>query len=235
MSHESLSRNHDMDELNSSEGVASYADEPKSFEEHMKEWSLPTEKENATSDSDRKHEQDVGEARNAVLEAFDKNEIDDRIINCKNRVFKSEFGPRYDDNPNVFRTNEASVYRIAGIDQIADIVNCGYIRPKEGKIKGGHENEVYWSIGGDSLSYIDKRPILETSADTVKDGQVGAVSLDDLTAVWMVDGESSRRENKLDVIKNIKSSMGKDEQLNAEELSKRIKDAMNLDFKNKSF
>ena len=70
--------------------------------------------------------------------------------------------------------------------------------------------------------------ILETSIDTVKDGQIGALSLDDLTAIWVFDGESGKRENKLNTIKDIKRFMGKDEQISVEELNKKIKDGISL-------
>ena len=234
---ESPSGSRNMDTSKDPEGIANYADKPKNFEKHMRELkdllsSLPNDGNDTTVDNDEKHDQDVGEARNAVLEAFNKSknntENDERITSCKNRVFKSEFGLRYDDNPNVFRTDENSVYRITGIDQIADIINCGYVRSKEGKVKGGHENEVFWSAGGDKLNFIDERPILETFIDTVKDGQIGALSLDDLTAVWVFDGESGKRENKLNTVKDIKRFMGKDEQISVEELNKKIKDGISL-------
>lgn len=233
---ESFSRSRNMDMSKDPEGIANYADKPKSFEEHMRELkdllsSLPNDENVTVVDHDEKHEQDVAKARNAVLEAFNKSnntEDNKRITSCKNRVFKSEFGLRYDDNPNVFRTNENSVYRITGIDQIADIINCGYVRSKEGEVKGGHENEVFWSAGGDKLNFIDERPILETSIDTVKDGQIGALSLDDLTAIWVFDDESGKRENKLNTIKDIKRFMGKDEQIGVEELNKKIKDGISL-------
>lgn len=234
---ESLSRSRNMDMSKDSEGISGYADKPKTFEEHMRELkdllsSLPDDGNDVSIDNDEEHQQGIVEARNAVLDVFNKSknntENDERITSCKNRVFKSEFGLRYDDNPNVFRTNESSVYRITGIDQIADIVNCGYIRSKEGKTKGGHENEVFWSTGGDKLNFIDERPILEAPVDTVKDGQIGALSLDDLTAVWVFDSESGKRENKLDTIKDIKRFMGKDEQIDVEELNKKLKDGINL-------
>ena len=239
---ESLSRSRDMDMGKDPEGIYGRAkkaedEKPMSYEEHMRELkdllsSLPNDENGTNVDGDEKHEQDVDEARNAVLEAFNKSnnntENDKRITSCKNRVFKSEFGLRYDDNPNVFKTNKNSVYRITGIDQIVDIINCGYVRSKEGKVKGGHENEVFWSAGGDKLNFIDERPILETTIDTVEDGQIGALSLDDLTAVWVFDGESGKRENKLNTIKDIKRFMGKDKQISVEELNKKIKDGISL-------
>ena len=234
---ESLSRSRNMDMTKNPEGTASYGNKPKTFEEHMRELkdllsSLPTDGNDTSNGNNKKHEQDVDEARRAVLETFnnskDNVDNDGRIVSCKNRVFKSDFGLRYDNYPNVFRTKETSVYRITGMDQIADIINCGYVRSKEGKVKGGHENEVFWSIGGDKLNFIDERPILETSIDTVKDGQIGALSLDDLTAVWVFNGESGKRENKLDTIKDIKRFMGKDEKISVEGLNKKIKDGINL-------
>ena len=160
---ESLSRSRNMDMPKNPEGTTNYADKPKSFEEHMKDLknllsSLPNDESDTSVDNDEKHKQAVDEARGAVLGVFNESkkiENSERIASCKNRVFKSEFGPRYDDNPNVFRTDEASVYRVTGINQIADIVNCGYVRPKEGKVNGGHENEVFWSAGGDKLNFID--------------------------------------------------------------------------------
>ncbi|MBO7718355.1 hypothetical protein J6S37_02580 [Candidatus Saccharibacteria bacterium] len=223
------------------EGIAdyankhNYADAPKTFKEHMAELkdllsSLPVEENDAASSDGEKHERDVNEAREAVLETFDRgnNPDDERITSCRNRVFESNFGPKYNDEPNVFRTKETSVYRITGIDQIADIVNCGYVRPKEGKLKGGHENEIFWSVGGEKLNFIDKRPILETSVGTVKDGQIGALSLDDLTAVWILDSESGKRENKLNTIKGIKGLIGKDGQISVEELEEKIKNGISL-------
>ena len=234
---ESLSRSRNMDMTKNPEGTASYGNKPKTFEEHMRELkdllsSLPTDGGDTSNGNNKKHEQDVDEARRAVLETFnngkDNVDNDGRIVSCKNRVFKSDFGLRYDNYPNVFRTNDASVYRITGMDQIADIVNCGYVRPKEGKLKGGHENEIFWSVGGEKLNFIDKRPILETSVDTVKDGQIGALSLDDLTAVWILDSESGKRENKLNTIKGIKGLIGKDGQISVEELEEKIKNGISL-------
>ena len=199
-----------------------------SFEEHMGKLggsSLSTGERGAVG-SKEKHDEDVAEARSAVLKFFEKEgngEGDnERITNCKNRVFETKLGPRYEGNPNVFRTNEKSVYRITGMNQITDIVNCGYVRPKEGKLKGGHENEVFWSVGGDKLNFIDERPILETSVEAVKDGQIGAVSLKDLTGIWVVDKGSGKRENMLESVKRVRESMGKDEKISADDLTKRM-------------
>ena len=84
----------------------------------------------------------------------------DRITTAKNRVFYSDGIGLGRNNPISLHTSSASIYRVTGMNQLIDIVNCGYIRPKEGRVKGGHENEVFWSIGGEKTFYYDKRPVL---------------------------------------------------------------------------
>ncbi len=108
----------------------------------------------------------------------------------RNRVFNQTI-PVGKNNPISLHTNEFSIYRITGMSQIVDIVNSGFVRPKEGKAKGGHTNEVFWTLGGDNLYYFDKRPVLETSIDNLKNNQLGALSIDDLTSIWIFDNESS--------------------------------------------
>ena len=168
-------------------------------------------------------EQLVEETREKVLACFGNN---NRIEDAKNRVFETKFGPSYNDNPNVFRTNEQSVYRITGINQIVDIVNSGYVRPKEGKLKGGHENEVFWSKGGQALNYIDERPIIEASVESVQDGQEGSLSLEDLSAVWIFNPDTKKRENKLEVLKESRKLLDKDEQITEEKLIDRLKNGI---------
>ena len=51
---------------------------------------------------------------------------------------------------NAMTTNVTSIYRIVDMNQLNDILECGFVRPKDGKLKGGHSNEVFWSIGGDN-------------------------------------------------------------------------------------
>jgi len=58
-------------------------------------------------------------SRNAETLSSESPE-DNRIKTCENRVFEEKFGLHYDNNPNVMRTNSSSVYRIAGMNQIAD-------------------------------------------------------------------------------------------------------------------
>ena len=131
----------------------------------------------------------------------------DRIKTAKNRVFYSDGIGLGKNNPISLHTSKDSIYRITGLNQIADIINCGYVRPREGKLKGGHVNEVFWSVGGKKTFYYDKRPVLETAYDKVKEGQIGALSLDDLTAIWMFDETKNCYLNNIDEIKQLRESV----------------------------
>ena len=132
------------------------------------------------------------------MENFD----DDRIIDAKNRVFYSDAFGIGRTNPLSLRTNSNHIYRRTGISQIEDIINCGYVRPKF-KVNGGHKKEVFWSLGGDNLFYFDGSPILEVPADKLVDGQIGALFIDDLSAIWIFDNKQNMYINKLEDIKSI--------------------------------
>lgn len=84
---------------------------------------------------------------------------DDRIESTRNRVFTWElaFGK---DSPIAMKTNDNYVYRVTGMHQVEDIITSGYARSKD-KVKGGHNNELFWTRGSDKLFYYDKRPVLE--------------------------------------------------------------------------
>lgn len=103
--------------------------------------------------------------------------------------------------PHALSTNPESVYRVTGDSQVEDIVDCGYVRPAPGKVKGGSYNKTCWSRGGDKLFYFDYRPVIQASAEKVKDGQIGAIPLDDLEAIYIFDQEKQAYMNKLDEIK----------------------------------
>lgn len=137
------------------------------------------------------------------------NDSIDRITTAKNRVFYSDGLGIGRNNPVSLHTSTSSVYRVTGMDQLADIVNCGYVRPKEGRVKGGHENEVFWSIGGEKTFYYNKRPVIETSVDKVKNGQIGSLSLDDLSAIWVFDYEQNSYTDKIDFMKQIRETTKK--------------------------
>ena len=124
----------------------------------------------------------------------------ERIINAKNRVFQQTIAFGKDD-PISMSTDNKHVYRITGLSQIEDILNCGYVRPPLGKAKGGHKGEVFWTQGGEKLFYRDKRPVLETSTDILKeDGQIGAISINDLSAIWMFDEQQNKYVNNIEAV-----------------------------------
>ena len=164
---------------------------------------------------------------NGQIKLIDVGNNTDRISTAKNRVFSTSDGLAFGkNNPISLHTSSSSVYRITGMSQIADIINCSHIRPKEGKINGGHTNEVFWAMGSDNLFYFDKRPVLETSKDKVIEGQIGALSLDDLTAVWIFDESKNCYVNKIDAIKQIRSQyQGTGTNIAIEQLQSLIKQA----------
>lgn len=126
----------------------------------------------------------------------------ERIINAKNRVFQASisFGK---SNPISMSTDGNHVYRVTGSSQIEDIINCGYVRPPLGKAIGGHTGEVFWTQGSDKLFFYDKNPVIETSTDILKEeGQIGAISLDKLTGVWMFDEQQNKYVNTIQAVCN---------------------------------
>lgn len=126
----------------------------------------------------------------------------ERIMNAKNRVFQGGLGLGK-DNPISMHTDSSHVYRVTGTSQIEDIINCGYVRPPIGKAKGGHTGEVFWTKGNEKLFFYDKRPVIETSTDILKEeGQIGAISLDKLTGVWMFDEQQNKYVNNIQAVRN---------------------------------
>ena len=126
----------------------------------------------------------------------------DRIKESKNRVFKNDlaFGKNI---LYAMATSSSSVYRVTGLDQIEDILLCGYVRPKNGKLVGGHTNEIFWTKGGENTFYYDKRPVLEVDQSKIKDGQLGAISLEDLKGIWLFDEKQNKYLNQIDYMKNL--------------------------------
>lgn len=126
----------------------------------------------------------------------------ERIVNAKNRVFQADLALGK-DNPISMHTDSSHVYRVTGTSQIEDIINCGYVRPPIGKAKGGHTGEVFWTKGNEKLFFYDKRPVIETSTDILKEeGQIGAISLDKLTGVWMFDEQQNKYVNNIQAVRN---------------------------------
>ena len=128
-------------------------------------------------------------------------EDNERITTAKNNVGPG-FGPGK-DIPHALATKETSVYRVTGMDQIQDIINCGYVRPKGyGSRSERVGDKIYWSIGGKNLYYHDRRPVLEAPIDSVKDGQIGAIPLDTLTGIWMYDENQDKYINGIQLVRD---------------------------------
>ena len=153
----------------------------------------------------------------------------ERIINAKNRVFQASisFGK---NNPISMSTDNSHVYRVTGISQIEDIINSGYVRPPLGKAKGGHVGEVFWTQGSDNLFFYDKRPVLETSTNILKEnGQIGAISLDKLTGIWMYDEGQNKYVNNIQAVRNLYNQIhSEQEQFSSNQSSDEIMDEINV-------
>ena len=90
------------------------------------------------------------------------------------------------NNPISLKTNELYNYRVTSFAQLNDILECGYVRPKEGK------KIVYWSSGSDKLHYYDKRPVLAVSKD--KFIETVPLNIDDLSGVYIYYAEKCYEE-----------------------------------------
>ena len=139
----------------------------------------------------------------AFKEWFGDWENESRNSTAVNRVFENTGLGLGKNNPNRFETKEDSIYRITGRSQIDDIIESGYVRPPKGKLRGGKKGEVHWARGDNKLFYTDtERYILETKKDI--NDKVGALSIDDLTAIWQFDGTKW-----VNIISDIKASVNK--------------------------
>lgn len=140
---------------------------------------------------------------------MDKDEL---IKYSKNTVGKGEgYGT---PNEHSLMTSSEFIYRVTGMDQILDIIECGYVRPKGyGKRFNRVGPVVYWSQGGGKHHYDDKRPVIMAKSDKIKDGQIGCISIDELEAIWMYNEEKEVYENKLKEILNIHLGMQNDKKI----------------------
>jgi len=89
------------------------------------------------------------------------------------------------DNPNY-------AYRITGQPQIDDINMSGFIRAKEGKMKGGRTGETQWSQGMANFKYNPDtnkdRYIIVTNVNDLNDRK-GSLSKNELIQVMHSDGK----------------------------------------------
>ncbi len=131
-------------------------------------------------------------------------EIDkDRIISPKNRVFNQNLAIGKNAK-NKMCTTYSSVYRITGIEQIKDIMMCGYVRPKKYGISGGHKNEIFWTRGGEKLFYFgESGVILEALEKDVKDGQIGAIPFETLIGIWIFNEKQDKYINYINYFRSL--------------------------------
>ena len=117
--------------------------------------------------------------------------------------------------PYALKTYDTSIYRITGMDQIQDIIEIGYVRPKGyGPRRERVGDKVYWSRGGKG-TYADKRPVIEVSSEKLVDGQKGAIHLRDLTAIWMWDEQTEQYINNIENIINAYNELHPDDPIEA--------------------
>lgn len=142
----------------------------------------------------------------------------EHINDSRNRVFTNSLAIGK-NIPNSMSTSNTSIYRVTGLNQIEDIINCGYVRPKTGKLIGGHTNETFWTKGGEKTFYYDKRPVLEVPEDKLNDVKVlykqrhsnnmDSVSLENLYSILNEKGYvclghgTGRTGNNLDTVQSI--------------------------------
>lgn len=126
---------------------------------------------------------------------------DYRIIYANHSVEFSNLGLGA-DNPISLKTDSNHAYRSTKMDQIEDIINSGYVRPKGyGSRRERVGDKVYWTIGG-KVCYYSKQPIIEADLNKLSNGQIGGLFIDNLTGVWLFDENQNKYVNKIDEIKN---------------------------------
>ena len=123
----------------------------------------------------------------------------ERITSSINRVAPS-VSPIGRNDPTALSTKEGFVYRETGYNQIEDIIECGYVRSNEHR----KSNQVWWTKGGSNSFHVNKkRPVLVASSDIVIDCKEGAISLDNLSEIWIYDEATQKWNNKIQDIKNM--------------------------------
>lgn len=142
------------------------------------------------------------------------NNKGDRETNTVNKIFDNTVGIASETG---FKSEEGKIYRATKQNQIDDIIESGYIRPKEGKMRGGKEGEVHWASGNDNLKYsADDKYILETDNSKFSENNKGALNIHSLSAVWKFNKENGKWE---DVLPDIKEKYNKNKNKNIEKSS----------------
>lgn len=82
-------------------------------------------------------------------------------------------------------------YRVASMNQVLELIEFGYVIPKSN-----------WEIG-ENKSYQDKRPVISAPIDVIKNEQIDAIPITDLSAIWIYNHNDMVYENKLKEILNM--------------------------------
>lgn len=101
----------------------------------------------------------------------------------KNRIFegKSMFGPKSTE----IQTNVGQAYRSTKRNQLQDILETGYVRPKSGKLKGGHYGESFWSTGNPQFT-TKGEVVLETKPNIFGNVDINrSVHVSDLQRIYL--------------------------------------------------
>ena len=106
--------------------------------------------------------------------------------------------------PYYLTTDSMHVYRTTSMDQINDIIESGYVRPKGyGSRRDRVGDRIYWSIGGEGIYYFNKSPVIESTVENVRDCQLGPIYIDDLSAIWIFDENENKYIDRLDYVKSL--------------------------------
>ncbi len=121
----------------------------------------------------------------------------DRVDETVNIVVKPFFKGDINDS-SMIGMDDDKVYRITGKEQINDMIECGYVRSRE---NGTHGNRVFWTQGcaGYAFAPGDKYTIV-VSASNLKNKQIGAVPLSEVTNVFKYNMEENRFVDVIEVI-----------------------------------
>ena len=136
----------------------------------------------------------------------------DRIFSAKNSIVDGSTTLMQITKESALHTNPNHVYRVTGNNQLNDIIKTGYVRPRGTKAKGsGALNQVYWTRGHEKVNYdlpvgLSGKVVLEVPIEKISDGQIGAISLDDLSGIWKYDKETGKNINIIDQVRKLYNS-----------------------------
>ena len=128
--------------------------------------------------------------------------LDPRITEAEHRVHEGFTPGHSEDYPGSFLTDPDHVYRLTGSDQIEDVEQSGYVRPKamessKRQMRIGKPTD-WWSQGGEKyfIKPGESKSILVAPTDKVK-GIKGAIPIKDLTGIYTYNFNTGQFEDHL--------------------------------------